>query len=497
MLAATVGTVCCMHAWPDDALSARTGHVHSRPPNGHAVRPNILLICVDQLRPFEVGCYGHPTVKTPGIDRLAAQGVRFETCVSNNPVCTPARSILVSGQYSRTCAGMMGNWGVPDATRNRFPDPTLPEVFAAAGYTPVHLGKWHVHVHPRLLGFANQPEPGAEPDGHRGYFPHRSDKGERSPFWPADERQLIDGFLDEPPRDRPWFCFHNIHLPHGPWFGIEERWQRMYGRGDVTLRPNVPDRPTDAHDRKWFEIYWGAAKRGREIPLPKDPYDIVDCHASYFGMVSRADAEVRHILRRLDETGLADNTIVVFTSDHGENLRSHGLYNKETMNEESIRVPLVVRGPGVPRGVVNREQIMSLVDLPATLLSLAGIDVPAHLQGVDRAAVVRGEAATVGDNVAFIEGMQDDIAIRTPTHKAVVKMQGNWQNTPPRTIKDERHGFYDLSADPYEMTNLAKADEQTHTAAALREQLLAWNARTPWLAQRLGRGPGSRPAGMR
>ncbi len=452
-------------------------------------RPNILLIVCDQLRPFELGCYGHPTCNTPHLDRLAQQGQRFETCISNNPVCTPARAILVSGQYSRTCAGMMGNWGPPDRQRNRFPDPTLPEVFSAHGYKPYHLGKWHIHDHPRLLGFSNHPAPGDEPNGYRGYFPHAADRDDKQPFWPADEIALFDAFLDEAPRDEPWFCFHNIHLPHGPWYGIDEKWTQMYGRDDVRLRPNVPAAPMSEHDRKWFDIFWGAKKRGIDnVPLPPGTgeggeFDIVDAYRLYYGMISRADDQVGHILRQLEAKGLAENTIVIFTADHGENLRSHYLYNKETMNEESVRVPLIVRGPDLPAGEVNEQQIMSLVDLPATMLALAGVEKPGHFQGVDRAAVVRGEAEMIGENAAYIEGMQDDIAIRTPTHSYVIKMEGNWQNTPPRTIKCDFHAMYDLRHDPYQLHNLSHRSSPNAGARELRDRLLAWNDATPWLAQ--------------
>jgi arylsulfatase A-like enzyme len=116
--------------------------------------PNFVVLCADQLRPFELGCYGHPRVPTPHLDRLAALGVRFTTACTTNPVCTPARSSLVSGQYGRTCIGMLGCCGEPAERRNKFPDTTLPELLSVGGYDTFLSGKWHIDPNPLRLGFA-------------------------------------------------------------------------------------------------------------------------------------------------------------------------------------------------------------------------------------------------------------------------------------------------------------------------------------------------------
>ena len=118
-------------------------------------RPNVIVCLCDQLRSFEVGCYGNEVLKTPHLDSLAANGIRFDIAVSNNPVCTPARSCLLTGQYSRTCAGYLGNEGdeAPPLNRKKLLDITMPEAFKQAGYTTALIGKWHIAAHPKLLDF--------------------------------------------------------------------------------------------------------------------------------------------------------------------------------------------------------------------------------------------------------------------------------------------------------------------------------------------------------
>lgn len=457
-------------------------------------KTNILLIVLDQLRPFELACYqrapdgatrlpdGLPKIATPSVDRLAARGVTFQQAFSNNPVCTPARSILVSGQYSRTACGMMGNWGAPDPVRNRLKSPTVPELLAQVGYAPVHLGKWHIAVHPALVGFPNHGLPGDSNGKEPTFFPIRKDwEGDNGRFGPNWENGLLRGFFADLPK-QPWFCFHNIHLPHSPWELVDRAAMERYAREAVRLRPNVFQDGKPAHSRDWYLKHWHEGKFGKiaDDSLPAD-YDLVDYHRHYYAATTVADAQVGYALDLLRASGQEEHTLVVLTADHGDNLGSHGLFNKETMNEESIRVPLIFAGPGLPRGVVNTTRLASLVDLPATLLALAGVPIPAHFQGRDLSEAVRGrvQALPEAENAVFIEGMQDDIAIRTATHKYVIKMQGGWNNRPTRTVKTDPFAIYDLETDPFEQRDLAA--NPPPWAEDLRRRLLAWNAGTSWM----------------
>jgi arylsulfatase A-like enzyme len=213
-------------------------------------------------------------------------------------------------------------------------------------------------------------------------------------------------------------------------------------------------------------------------------------------------------MRRLASAGLDENTIVVFTSDHGDNLGSHQLFNKDQLYEESIRIPLIFHWPARLRPRTAKWQVGSLVDLMPTVLSLAGIRTPSSCQGTDLVQVVRGEADVVGENAAFIETSQGPVGMRTLTHlygiqkertpaKSLQVSQVSLQVSIPggipggipgipgipggmESIIDDDHMFFDIPADPYENDNLAKSGKNREAADLLRDRLIRWDRQTPW-----------------
>lgn len=455
-----------------------------------AKQPNVIVCQCDELRAFEVGCYGNKVIRTPHIDALAADGLRFETACPNNPVCTPSRSILISGQYCRTCTGTLGNQAdtPPSRERVRLKDTTIPEAFRAAGYHTALIGKWHVHPHPNAVGFAES------------CFPHHSHRHTRQTFFDDwGEGYEAPGFAPEFERDRvakffekrkaggqPFFLYYNISPPHMPVGDAPEKYLTMYKPGEVLLRENAFKEGQMAYDEHYFKIYlWDFVYyRNHEPHTEKLPagFDLRALTALYYGATSWVDDLVGAMMRNLRACGLADDTIVVFTSDHGDNLGSHGLFGKSELTEESIRVPMIFAGPGVPKGKVNREQVMSIVDLMPTLLGAAGVRVPECVQGVDRSAILRGEAQTVGESAAYIETSRGCIGIRTPTHTYGIQMDPAENRLDRRTVKDERYQFWDNRSDPWQRNNLAKTDEQADLAADLHERVLAFHRRTPAMA---------------
>lgn len=446
-----------------------------------ADKPNVVICLCDQLRAFEVGCYGSKVVRTPNIDAFAAQGVRFEAACTNNPVCTPARSILLSGQYSRTCAGALGNCGEPEPTRSIFPNTTIAEAFKAAGYRTGLIGKWHIRPHPRTVGFDTA------------FFPHHSHRYTGQTYFDMDgNSRVIEGFAHEAEQSelsrflakdpgRPFFLFYNISQPHMPLADMPERYRQMHSPGRVSLRPNVFVDGKPAYDTNWFSIYlWDYLYYDKHLPhtaqLPRC-FNIRHLTALYCGSVAWVDDQLKELMRQLSAAGLDENTIVVFTSDHGDNLGSHHLFNKDRLYEESIRIPMIYRWPRRlrPRGVTT--QITSLVDVMPTLLALAGVDAPHGLQGMDMSPVLLGEKASLEENVAFIETTQGAVGVRSLTHLYGVNKRKEGQRT--TDVTNDRFMFFDLAADPMQEHNLAA--ESSAVADELRERVLRWDRETPWL----------------
>ena len=452
--------------------------------------PNVVVCLTDMLGAQALGCYGDPCVHTPHIDRLAAEGMRFDVAVTNNPLCTPARSCLMSGQYSRTCTGRTNNTDAlwPPAGRPVFPVPTLAERLREAGYETALIGKWHIDADPARSGFDRTLLPNII---HRHYGQeYREDGGPAftvPEFAPEFEMRRVSDFLRQR-RDRPFFLFHNIsqpHMPLGPG-NCPESYLRMYDRNAVPLRPNVFRDGRMAYDREWFVIYtnpdywyrkWCLREPPRATDRVPDDYDLRDLTAQYYSLVTCADDQVGALMKSLDAAGLSDDTIVVFLSDHGDNLGSHGCFNKQLLIEESIRIPFIVRWPGRIRPGVDRAHVAQLIDVMPTVLDMCGLPPASGVQGRSLAGLLEGRAGAGRPERAFIETPAGLLGVRTPTH--LYGMHVDWAT---RRITTSRHQFFDLRSDPYELRNLAGTSEQTDVAEELRVALTAWHASTRWMS---------------
>jgi choline-sulfatase len=448
-------------------------------------RPNILILFSDQLRPFELGCHGHRVVRTPNIDRLARTGVRFEHAITTNPVCSPARASLISGQFGRTCTGMLGCCGEPVWRRAWFPDATLPERLQTAGYETALTGKWHIEPQPRLVGFEQAVYPKVAHLNRGQTFFDAEGRARHVPGFAPDFEVDTSCALVRRERSRPWFLFHNLSLPHMPYFDVPERYLTMYDPEELELRPNAWRDGELYHDERAFKIYLfdhlctklGLAEHFR---LP-DGFDLRRLYAQYCGLVTAVDDQVGAIMDSLEETGQIENTIIVFTSDHGDNMGSHHLWNKISPNDEALRVPFLMAWPGRIGPRVVDTHVASLADVAPTLLSLAGLPVPGSMQGRDLGTVLRGETGRIGQGEAYAENLYGELIVRTPTHK-LVAMSRTSDPGPAREITQPEYQFFDLRTDPCEQLNLVATGEQQELADALRERLLDWDRRTPWMA---------------
>jgi choline-sulfatase len=455
-------------------------------------RPNIILCMCDQLRAFEVGCYGNPVIRTPHLDRLAAEGVRFETAVTTFPVCMAARSVTLSGQHNRCCTGGVGNvctplpGGVihfpqyPVAGRPHLKDSTLAEVLRGLGYTTSAIGKWHIHSWPHDVGFDDHVIPRMN-HAHSAQLFSENGGPEFSPAgYSVDyECERVEELLRRRAgAAEPFFLFYNISPPHCPMSDGPERYLSMYRPEDIPIRGNVDLAKPLPDQEHWFKVYrWDYRYYNLHLPytenLPAD-FTLRRVIAEYYGMTSWVDDAVGRMLAALDATGLARDTIVVFTSDHGDYLGSHGRVQKGDLHEESIRIPMLIRWPEQVQPATVTAQVMGLVDVMPTLLGLTGEPVPAHVHGRSLAGVVRGEVPCLEGNHAVVE-TGHGVGIRTPTH-----LYGLPFRPGTRELAAAPHYFWDIAADPFELQNLAGSGAQPELAQDLDLRLRDWDRATPW-----------------
>jgi len=452
-------------------------------------QPNVIVVMCDQMRAFAAGCYGNDFVRTPQIDRLAREGVRFELAVSNNPVCAPARGTFLSGQYSRTCQGSLQNptaefgglcapW--PIWERVHCKDPTLPEQLKQVGYDTALIGKWHVHPAPDLLGFDYKVYPRVNHRHRDQIFVDQQPPGEVVRGWSVEyEADKVAEYLKDH-RENPFFLFYSISPPHMPVADAPEKYLKMYDPEKVPLRPNVFVDGEMYYDEDPFLIYlWDYLYYCYHLPeksiLPEG-FDLRDLTALYYGLTTWVDDMVGRLIAELAKNDLADNTIVVFTSDHGDNLGSHHTWNKGLLIEESIRIPMIFWAPKRWRPAVNQTQVAEQIDLMPTLLDACGAETPQSVQGDSLLPILTGDRTELDETDAILETCGGHLGIRTPTH-----MYGMTINEAERTIIDEDYCFYDLRTDPYEQNNLIGTSEQADLAESLKQRVLDWHTATPWL----------------
>jgi choline-sulfatase len=456
-------------------------------------KPNLIVCMADQLRWSELGCYGHPTIRTPHLDAMAAGGVRFDTAVSNAPVCMPARSVVLAGQYARTCCGTLtnANWpggasyrdaGFPQwptGARKHLPDPTLPETLREAGYATHAIGKWHIEAWPDAVGFDHY----CIPAHHHAHSAQWFIEDGGQPFSPPgfsvdyEADRVCELIAQQSDADAPFFLYYNISPPHMPLADAPEKYLNMYSRDDVVSRLNIPDGyqpdPEYMLTYLWdYRHYRDHLPFTRELP---DGCDLIELTRLYMGLTTWVDDCVGRMMAALAEAGLADDTLVIFTADHGDNLGSHGRMGKGHLQEESIRVPMIAAGgPGViSPGTVSRR-VSSLVDLAPTLLTSAGLRVPDHMPGRSLGDALADEDS-LNDNFALIEACGEGYGIRTATHLLGFRAKSPWHE-----IAEQPHAFYDLRDDPYEQNNLIGTAEQRDVAEALAARVRRHHAETPW-----------------
>src|SRR6266478_2496228 len=448
-----------------------------------AARPNILFIMVDEMRWDATRCAGHPVVDTPNLDRLAKQGMRFANSYTVAPVCSPARTAVFTGRYAQV-AGVTTN-NVPSTPGELF----LPSILGHYGYHTAIAGKLHYAPHRYDFGFqqfwsfsAEGPTPEL---GFMAYLNKKHGSPAKWPIvpgtcpWPDDPLGRDVGVFKYPEEDfetdwitsrsidylrsrkdnpQPWFLFTSYLKPHSPSVEPKPYLQKY----DPDAIP-VPKLPPNMHEIRMAEPE-GQARR----KFIEDERMMRVMSAAYYGAIAHVDFHVGKLLDELEKLGMADNTLVLFTADHGNMLGDHGRWFKGVMYEGSSHVPLIWRGPQGSKENTGRveEKIIENTDLLPTIMEAVGLPVPERVQGRSFLNLARGKDAAWKDRCfsQLATGM-----IRTPEWKLI----DNSQNL-GKTFE-----LYDMRNDPKEQRNLIAEAKHREQVMEFRKQLTAWRADKP------------------
>ena len=429
-------------------------------------RPNIVFYFSDQQRWDTLGCYGQTLPVSPNLDRLAAEGTRFEHAFTMQPVCGPARACLQSGRYATEIGCWRNSISLPENAD------TIAKYLNEAGYDTAYVGKWHLASDALTSDPVIAPVPAEKRGGYRywmasdllehtshgynGYlYNGDNEKVEFTGYRPDCINDFAIDYLHSRPKDQPFFLFVSQIEPH------------------------------HQNDHRRYEGPDGSKARFQNYEVPGDldgmGGDWAENYPDYLGCCHSLDQNVGRMIDTLKEMGVWDNTIFLYTSDHGSHFKTRNFEYKRSCHDASMRVPLIIHG-GVFQGGKVIPDVVSTMDLPTTLLDLAGISKPEGYQGHSLAKLAQGDR-TGRDAVAFAQISESQIGrcIRTDKWKYSVRSVGyraagipqdmsGWVKSSADTYYEDF--LYDLEHDPHERNNLVSDDGFAAVRAELKEILI-------------------------
>lgn len=397
-------------------------------------QPNILFLFTDDMRADCIGALGHPAVKTPNLDTLVKRGFTFTNAfclgADQGAVCTPSRNMLLSGRA-------FFRWKDQKPRLAPAEGPNLPVAMKAAGYETWHLGKKGNTATLIQATFE-----------HNGYAV--DDEAERLSGDPG--REYADGAIkfltQERDKARPFFMYLAFGNPHDPRVA-DNKWMDLYQRDAIPLPANyAPQHP--------FNIGSNTVRDELLAPFPRTP-EVVRQHLhEYYAVISCMDHHIGRILETLKAQGLEENTIIVFSSDHGLSVGSHGLFGKQNVYDDGYGAPLVFAGPGIPQG--QSKAMCYLMDIMPTICDLGGAKKPEGLDALSLAPVISGKQDKIRDALFLTY---------TDTQKAI--REENWKLI--RFPKIGRTQLFNLKDDPHETKDLSDDTANEETVIALTERL--------------------------
>ena len=442
-------------------------------------KPNVLFILCDDLRPAALGCYGSPHVKTPQIDRLAAEGVRFANAFCTTSLCSPSRASLLTGLYAH-------KHGVRDNFTELNPRlPQWPAILQKSGYATGYIGKWH-------MGEDNDaPRPGFDyfvtHKGQGKYFGtewNLNDEKRVTPggYYTTEVTDLALAWLKKQDTKKPWSLCIGHKAPHS-FYTPEEKYAHTFD----AVRVPYPDtafaldgKPEWMKQRisTWHGIYGPLFEWRKVFPdaRPEAVKDFENMVHGYWGTILSVDDSVGRLREHLEKTGQLDNTIIVFLGDNGLLEGEHGMVDKRTMHEPSIRIPIIARYPALAQGKVEQKQVLTC-DLGPSLLELCGAPAITNTDGKSWVKLVRA-----GDpdwrTAWFYEYNYEKQFPYTPNLRGVRTDRWKYMHYPHGPKIDstpDKHlaELYDLQNDPEERKNLVADPAHAATVVDLKKQLAA------------------------
>jgi arylsulfatase A-like enzyme len=467
-----------------------------------ATRPNILFIMSDDHAAHAMSCYSGVINQTPFMDRIAKEGMRLDRCFATNSICTPSRATILTGKYSHLN-------GVPVFNRFDGSQPTVAKMLQKAGYYTGMIGKWHLFSDPTGFDYWS-----VLPGQGRYFDPV---------FIDSTGRHVIEGyatdvitdvalqFLDKRPADKPFLLMLHHQAPHRPW-EPDEKHKAMFAGKKIpepsTLRDTYDTR-TDAIRNCRQKVFTDMTNRDLKVPPPPGlskkqqeawngtkPTSVTvdekgnpavvggggsrtltgdEFHAweyqrymqDYLACIQSVDDTVGRVLDYLDKHGLTQNTIIIYTSDQGFFLGDHGLYDKRFMYEPSLKMPFVIRWPGVIKPGSTSDALATNADFAETFLDVAGAPIPPDMQGRSLVPILKGERPADWRTSFYYRYYHDPghhntaahYGVRTDTHKLIYFWRLNqWE-------------LYDLKNDPDEMHNIYDDPAQQDLVKRLKQEL--------------------------
>lgn len=437
----------------------------------NAAKPNFLVIVTDDQRPDTIGALGNPRIDTPNLDWLVHNGITFENFICSNPLCVPSRAEILTG-----CTGFRnGVLGMGGEKMN--PKLTLwPAAMAVGGYSAWYSGKWMNDGKPITRGYHEtralftggggtwkkgevvRGRKGRVITGYRNWtFKNAEGKPELNKgtgLTPLTDKYIADGALEFLRRktDKPFFLHVNFTGPHDPLV-YPPGYEKKYTAAKMKLPKNFL--PRHSFDHGNFE-----GRDERLLPWPRAKVDVLDELAVYYAIIDNIDKQVGRMLDQLRADGRLKNTYVIFTSDHGLAIGSHGLMGKQNIYDHTIRVPFLIAGPGLAK----RRRVSAfgyLRDMYPTVCELAGIPIPETVGAKSLTPVFRDQRKIVHKaGYGYFRDVQR--MIQTKQWKLAIYP------------KIKRYQLFDLKADPHELNDLIKVKDHQARVAVMRKSLIQW-----------------------